>query len=83
MNEKLTAAFSDKEIETALFQMGPTKALGPDGLPALFFQRHWSLLKAHVCSAVRDFLNGGSFPPDFNATILVLIPKVNSPEVLS
>jgi hypothetical protein len=66
MNAALTAAVSDKEIEEALFQMGPTKSLGPDGLPALFFQRHWALLKTDVCSAVRDFLAGNDSPVDFN-----------------
>jgi hypothetical protein len=78
-----TAAISDKEIETALFQMGPTKSPGPDGLPALFFQRHWAELKTAVCRAVRDFLAGKECPDDFNDTVLVLIPKVNSPESLS
>jgi hypothetical protein len=83
MNHKLTGVFSDNEIEEALFQMDPTKAPGPDGLPALFYQRHWSFLKPHVCAAVRDFLQGGQVPENINDKILVLIPKVNSPEFLS
>lgn len=65
MNDRLTAPITDEEIERALFQMGPTKAPGPDGLPALFYQRHWSLLKADVCSAIRGFLSGESTPESF------------------
>nr|XP_051207334.1 uncharacterized protein LOC127323201 [Lolium perenne] len=33
--------------------------------------------------AVRDFLSGKECPEDFNATILVMIPKVNQSELLS
>ena len=83
MNQALTVALTDKEIREALFQMGPTKAPGPDGLPALFYQRHWSLLGPYVCEAVRDFLAGRDCPVDFNDTLLVLIPKVQVPEFLT
>lgn len=83
MNVMLTAAVTDVEIETALFQMGPTKSPGPNGLPAMFYQRHWSLVKDDVCTAVRDFLSGAATQDNFNDTIIVMIPKVNSSELLS
>jgi hypothetical protein len=83
MNEMLTAIFSDQEIIKALFQMGPMKSPGPDGLPALFYQRHWPIIQGEVCNVVREFLAGGGSPSNFNDTVLVLIPKVNSPELLT
>lgn len=43
MNEVLCAHYTNEEVKAALFQMFPTKAPGPDGFPAHFFQRHWDL----------------------------------------
>uniref|UniRef100_A0A0A9CAR7 Reverse transcriptase domain-containing protein n=1 Tax=Arundo donax TaxID=35708 RepID=A0A0A9CAR7_ARUDO len=61
---------------------GPNKSPGPDGFTAGFFQRHWELLGPCVTRAVLNFLNGGVLPVDINKTILVLIPKVKSPQEL-
>jgi hypothetical protein len=36
-----------------------------------------------VCRAVKEFLAGLEIPEDFNDTILVLIPKINNPTLLS
>ena len=80
---RLMARWTSEEIERALFQMGPTKAPGPDGLPALFYHRHWSLVKDEVCAAIRDFLSGRMMPEGFNDTVIMMIPKVCSPEMLT
>jgi hypothetical protein len=81
-NGDLCKPYSDEEIETALFQMGPTKAPGPDGFPAMFYQTHWDFFKSEICNAVRGFLCGGDIPEGFCDSIIVLIPKVAKPKHL-
>src|SRR4051812_16369097 len=82
MNAMLARRVTDMEIETTLFQMGPTKALGHNGLPALFYHKHWHLVKFYVCCAVREFIEGKVAPECFNDTVIVMIRKINSPELL-
>ena len=76
MNAKLTAPFKEQEVKTALFQMYPTKAPGPDGYPAHFFQRHWDLCGEEVTRSVLRILRGEEDPEGINKTFIVLIPKV-------
>jgi hypothetical protein len=82
MNESLCKAFTDDEIGTALFQIGPLKAPGPDGFPARFFQRNWATLKEDVIKAVKLFFGERRMLDGVNDTAIVLIPKVQNPETL-
>jgi hypothetical protein len=82
MNADLLKEYTNEEIKFALFQMGPTKAPGPDGFPALFYQTHWEFLEKDICHAIRSFLQGGSLPEGFCDNTIVMIPKVTNPEHL-
>jgi hypothetical protein len=79
INEGLCAKFTDEEISFALFQIGPTKAPGPDGFPASFFQRNWGTFKEDVIRAVKKFFETGIVPLGVNDTSIVLIPKNKNP----
>jgi hypothetical protein len=74
--------FKEREVKEALFQMFPTKAPGPDGFPAHFFQRHWDLCGEEVTSVVLRILKGEDNPDVINDTLIVLIPKVVGAEEL-
>ena len=80
MKEGLTCEYTAEEVRIALFQMGPTKAPGPDGMNALFYQKFWHIVGHDVTNAVLDYLNNGIMMPDINYTQIVLIPKIKSPE---
>jgi hypothetical protein len=44
-NEILEGAFSEPEIQKAVFESYPEGACGPDGLSFLFYQQFWELVK--------------------------------------
>ncbi|KAH1130407.1 hypothetical protein J1N35_001785 [Gossypium stocksii] len=44
MNAQFTATYIDEEIWATLKAIGPTKALGADGLPTIFFQKCWHIV---------------------------------------
>ena len=80
MQDMLSRDFIADEIKEVVFQMGPTKAPGPDGINALFYQKFWHIVRNDVVNAVLDFLNNGVMLPNLNHTNIVLIPKVNNLE---
>ena len=80
MQQVLSSTFCVEEVKIALFQMGPTKALEPDGMNALFYQKFWHVVGDMVVNAVLDFLNFGHMVLEINSTYIVLIPKIKPPE---
>ncbi|KAL5856494.1 hypothetical protein ACOSQ3_003952 [Xanthoceras sorbifolium] len=79
MNSILAASFTSEEVFSALNQMAPVKAPGPDGLPALFYQKFWSIVGGKVSQAVLDILNNGAGFGVMGEAIVALIPKVKTP----
>jgi hypothetical protein len=82
MNDALLKPIKEQEVKIALFQMFPTKAPGPDGFPAHFFQTHWEICGEEVTLAVIRVLKGEDDMREVNQTFIVLIPKVASLEEL-
>ena len=80
MVEVLSRSYNNEEVKATLFQMGPTKALGPDGMNALFYKKFWHIVGNEVTDVVLDFLHTGHMVLDINYTHIVLIPKVKKPE---
>lgn len=79
MNEDLQQPFTEEEITTALSQMCPTKAPSPDGLPAVFFQKHWQIVREGVITTCLHVLNEKGNIAPLNHTYISLIPKVEKP----
>lgn len=65
-----------------MIQMGAHKAPGPDGFIQLFFQKFWSTVElACICFIQKIFIDG-IFLRDLNDTLISLISKKDSPELI-
>ncbi|KAH1096603.1 hypothetical protein J1N35_013524 [Gossypium stocksii] len=79
MNYSLMDTYTEGEIIEALKGIGPTKASGADGFPALFYQQYWHIIGKDTCAFCLEVLNKGSSLEEINVTHLVLIPKTANP----
>ena len=75
LKRMLGERFTREEILDALKHMHPTKAPGPDGMCALFYQKFWNTVGDDVTEKILDILNNNAHMDDLNKTYIALIPK--------
>ncbi|GJW89182.1 RNA-directed DNA polymerase, eukaryota, reverse transcriptase zinc-binding domain protein [Tanacetum coccineum] len=73
----------DMEIKQAMFDIDDDKAPGPDGFTSCFFKKAWNIIGSDICDAVREFFISGKLLKEVNATMISLIPKMNTPNKVS
>jgi hypothetical protein len=73
--------YTREEIKEAIYQMHPLKTPGPDGLPAMFYQKYRHIVGEDVQNLALGILNIGQ-TQDINKTFLVLISKGKNPSSL-
>ena len=83
MNNFLMAPFTADDVKKAVFSIGDFKAPGPDGLHAVFFKRYWNLIGEEITLEVLDAINSKQIPAEWNDTTVVMIPKIDSPELVT
>lgn len=52
MNENLLKAYTAEEVFEVLRQMSSTKALGPNGMAPIFFQKYWKIVGKPITAAI-------------------------------
>ena len=82
MNNQLIFPFSNEEFRHALMDMHPTKAPGPDGHTALFFQKYWGIVGQDIIKAMLNILNNQEDVRTWNKILFTLIPKVKTPNTV-
>jgi hypothetical protein len=83
MNEVLQAPFLAEDVRKSLFSIGDMKVPGTDVLHAIFFKKCWHILGDILTQEVLMAINNKIIPYGWNDTVIVLIPKVESPETIS
>lgn len=75
-NEGIMDVPSFSKIFTVFKNLHPSKSPGPDGMPAVFFQKLWNIVGLDVCNVIQNVFRPGRLPKALNRTFVVLIPKV-------
>lgn len=74
---------TNDEIKKAVFDLGPLKAPGPDGVTASLVQQGWDFFGPVLLKEVSQFFLTGTMEESFAHSNLILVPKVAGPTKVS
>lgn len=63
--DALEIIVSHQEIMDAIFQLGALKALGPNVMSAMFYQKSWDIVGRDVVAAIMHFFDNGYLLKDW------------------
>ncbi|KAJ4783220.1 RNA-directed DNA polymerase (reverse transcriptase)-related family protein [Rhynchospora pubera] len=72
-----------QKVKRAVFQMGPDKSPGPDGVTARFIQKYWNIIGPDLVQQIKQIFHTGWIPDDWLKCNIILIPKGDEPETPS
>ncbi|GJW81795.1 RNA-directed DNA polymerase, eukaryota, reverse transcriptase zinc-binding domain protein [Tanacetum coccineum] len=81
--DDMTKAVTSKEIKEALFDIEDNKAPGPDGFSSKIFKKAWPVVGDDVCMAIKEFFHNWKLLGEVNATLISLVPKIETPTKVS
>ncbi|GJW00473.1 RNA-directed DNA polymerase, eukaryota, reverse transcriptase zinc-binding domain protein [Tanacetum coccineum] len=64
--EAMVVEVTDNEIKDAIFDIGSSKASGPDGYTSYFFKKAWGIIGKDVCLAIKEFFRNGKLLGESN-----------------
>ncbi|GJU05495.1 hypothetical protein Tco_1121925, partial [Tanacetum coccineum] len=70
---------TDEDNQKALFDIDSNKAASPNGFTSYFFKKSWSIIGKDICLAVKYFFKNGKILGELNATLIALVPKIETP----
>ncbi|XP_039004831.1 uncharacterized protein LOC120132053 [Hibiscus syriacus] len=79
----LCSEVSDLKIKDVIWGQGNDKSPGPDGYNPFFFKAAWSIVGEDFKNAFRFCFNESFILPSFNATAIVLVPKIPNPSSIT
>lgn len=82
-NRELLRIFNEGEVRLAMSQIHPNKSPSPNGFSGSFYKNFWHIVGKDVTECCLKILNNGADMGPLNETMIVLIPKGNSPKRVS